>query len=647
MNNFNKGGLTLDKVKYVKLEKEDGSFSNPIPLSVDGNYIDINGKTLNEELNDKATKEEVQAVASGSPAGTYTTVAALTTADPNHNKIYLVTADGRWYYYNNGWQSGGIYQATGIEVGSIKDNELKDNGISPQKIKGHSIINIFNKNDVNNVVNKKLATDGTLTTGTNYSTSDYISVCANTTYYSTINMAGNAPAIAFYDKNKTFISYVTTPGTWLPVGSFTTPNYTCYIRVSGSTAGAFSPTSTLGVYTSSTAPVDYIKYGEFTLDGLKINKDNITGYESIITLYVNTTGTDGKMTLKQALESTNTIDKYVIKIDEGIYDILSSYTSTQINNAHYSSSDIRGSFCGPYVDGNITLEGVGNVENTIIKGELPTTYSSSVREQISTLNLQGNVTLKNLTVTAKNIRYPIHDDFQGSANSTITAINCKFIHYLNSTGTGQNNAWGMGCRTGKRTIMEDCYFNPNFYQHTNVGFTSPSKTVLKNCICTRDVTVHDKNSGQENIVEIYNTNSPCIVYQWWANTTVQSPTKIICDNEIPIFYLNNSNHINADIHYIKNNTANTISKGALIKRSTYNSFEVLNDSTSILYGIALEDIEVGQYGRCITKGYIAGDDVGLTPIVNNKYKIENGALIQTTSNDYVAICDISNFIKVL
>lgn len=120
----------MDKLKYVRLENPDGSYSSPIPLSTDGNYIDINGKTLTEELNNKATKEEVQAVASGSPAGVYTTVSALTTADPDHKKIYLVTADGHWYYYNSGWQDGGDYQAVKIQDRSVTyeklDSEITD-----------------------------------------------------------------------------------------------------------------------------------------------------------------------------------------------------------------------------------------------------------------------------------------------------------------------------------------------------------------------------------------------------------------------------------------------------------------------------------------------------------------------------------------
>lgn len=113
----------MDKLKYIKLENEDGSYSDSIPLAVDANYVDVNGSTLTNALGTLATKTEVQAIASGSPAGVYSTITSLTAADPDHSKIYLVTADGHWYYYNNGWQDGGVYQGTSINE---NDNVITD-----------------------------------------------------------------------------------------------------------------------------------------------------------------------------------------------------------------------------------------------------------------------------------------------------------------------------------------------------------------------------------------------------------------------------------------------------------------------------------------------------------------------------------------
>ena len=47
-------------------------------------------------------ENKISVVASGSPAGVYATVVALTAADPDHSKIYVVSQDGHWYYYNSG-----------------------------------------------------------------------------------------------------------------------------------------------------------------------------------------------------------------------------------------------------------------------------------------------------------------------------------------------------------------------------------------------------------------------------------------------------------------------------------------------------------------------------------------------------------------
>ncbi len=49
----------MDKIKYVKLEQPDGSYSDNIPLAVDADHVDVNGNTLTDELNKKASKTEV------------------------------------------------------------------------------------------------------------------------------------------------------------------------------------------------------------------------------------------------------------------------------------------------------------------------------------------------------------------------------------------------------------------------------------------------------------------------------------------------------------------------------------------------------------------------------------------------------------
>jgi predicted MPP superfamily phosphohydrolase len=61
---------------------------------------------------------QIANVANGSPKGVYATVEDLQTAFPTGTTgIYVVTADGKWYYWNgSAWTAGGVYQATALET---------------------------------------------------------------------------------------------------------------------------------------------------------------------------------------------------------------------------------------------------------------------------------------------------------------------------------------------------------------------------------------------------------------------------------------------------------------------------------------------------------------------------------------------------
>jgi len=82
---------------------------------------------------------------------------------------------------------------------------------------------------------------------------------------------------------------------------------------------------------------------------------------------------------------------------------------------------------GLMVPDGVTLTGIGSVN---ITGELPADVSTEVSDNTSTIDLFHNGKLRNLTVTARNMRYPVHSDF--SKGNTVQEIeNCRFIHYGN------------------------------------------------------------------------------------------------------------------------------------------------------------------------------------------------------------------------
>ena len=84
--------------------------------------------SFRQQLADKATKAELASVASGSPKGVYATLSALQSAYPSGNtNIYVVSADGNWYYWNGGaWTSGGVYQSEKLADNSVLLKNLSD-----------------------------------------------------------------------------------------------------------------------------------------------------------------------------------------------------------------------------------------------------------------------------------------------------------------------------------------------------------------------------------------------------------------------------------------------------------------------------------------------------------------------------------------
>jgi hypothetical protein len=74
----------------------------------------ISGDAKAQDLNDNfAYSEELVRQVNAGPKGTYATLSALQTAFPTGTSgIYVVTADGKWYYWSgSAWTAGGVYQA--------------------------------------------------------------------------------------------------------------------------------------------------------------------------------------------------------------------------------------------------------------------------------------------------------------------------------------------------------------------------------------------------------------------------------------------------------------------------------------------------------------------------------------------------------
>ncbi len=176
----------------------DGTLSEIIGRYVD-NVVDpridaIDDKVDNQNQAIASINTQVQAVASGSPAGVYASVSALTTADPDHTRIYLVSADGKWYYWNgSAWTAGGTYQGTTLLDNSVSANNLN---LDLSEIKGLEVINATYTDGTyvyNNDPNGKVI--ATTTTSNNTKISDPIFVKGGKTIVLQCQAYTNAIAI--------------------------------------------------------------------------------------------------------------------------------------------------------------------------------------------------------------------------------------------------------------------------------------------------------------------------------------------------------------------------------------------------------------------------------------------------------------------
>lgn len=237
------GGIKpdLEEVKSLLAEKaKQTDVTNSLALKIDK----VTGKGLSTNDYDNIEKAEVAKVknkadttyvdtkvtqiVSGSPKGTYATLSALQTAFPTGTTgIYVVTADGKWYYWSgSAWSAGGTYQATALGKGSISPTLTSFFSFSS---------NLCNPADV---VVGRLNSSGVLdTTQTGFNTSGYIDIRGNDGKYINSQNSGNLlrNSIFFYDSSYNMISgeYGTnTTAKVIPSGSI-------YVRVSIGTGSTF------------------------------------------------------------------------------------------------------------------------------------------------------------------------------------------------------------------------------------------------------------------------------------------------------------------------------------------------------------------------------------------------------------------------
>jgi len=168
---------------------------NTVQLTFKASQLNLDNTNTNVGLKADISyvDAQVQALASGSPKGTYETQSLLASTFPTGNaNTYVVTADGNWYYWNGTiWAAGGVYQSSG----------LADKSVIPIKTSFFSINkNLFNK-DIATAGYYVREDTGALSVNASMSASDFIEVLPDTNYF-----WNTTRRYAWYDVNKAFIS---------------------------------------------------------------------------------------------------------------------------------------------------------------------------------------------------------------------------------------------------------------------------------------------------------------------------------------------------------------------------------------------------------------------------------------------------------
>lgn len=239
-------------------------------------------------------------------------------------------------------------------------------------------------------------------------------------------------------------------------------------------------------YLKAVLPADaeavYVSYGtglnwgdDATLAFSVFSEASFSRQPKIIT--VSADGTKDYTTLRAAVDAVtpyaSEYTPYEIHVYPGTYNVLTNYTSEEIATA---------GFKGLFLYDGMSIIGEGNRTEIIVAAEMSTTdYTSEKRNDVSTINVQGNIRIENVTVNATNIRYCIHDDTSSMQHKKNTRI-IKNVKLQGFNLTTSFITYGAGGGNGKSIYCEDCDFTDTFHVHNSANNQRPYFVTLNNCM---------------------------------------------------------------------------------------------------------------------------------------------------------------------
>ncbi|WP_194190387.1 hypothetical protein [Clostridium chrysemydis] len=677
-NSESKTELDNRKTEWDGLKKIAISENNAVDLQNQVNSV-------SSQLSEKATKKELQAVASGSPKAIFNTLLDLKNAFPlGNSNIYLVLENGNWYYWNTEWISGGIYQSSFVSEGvNLTNIIVNGNFINTESwdcvSSANGTLSALNNEliyTVNGLVSSSRIQQNIYSAKVGhkyYIRADIKPKYANTTYtaFGGVNTS-ITPIINEWNSIKSVVTAINNGGF-----KFYHPTNNHYVigdTFSFRNVIVVDLTSAYGVGKEPTIE-EFEKLLELyngwfdktiqvappmSIDELvkevanKVDKSELEQFTRKKIITVGSNGVRHFYNLRNALESISNASRknqYEIQLDEGVYDVGLMYTKEEVENTNFK---------GLAIQDYISLVGVGLKEKTIIKFEIPLDYSNETQMRVAPIANMGNGDLKNLTVIGKNCRYTIHDDY-AYENAIKHTENCTFIKLK---GTGNSQAWGEGTGSGMQFYFKDCEFITEYNQapystHNNLNHNAPTYHRFDNCkfknaggyFGMRFITL---DSGQIEKVDIINCYIDGIIKfeEYQSGDGCRYDFYGSGNSEILVLIDNNKDTkfpclITDRVQEKMNGGTTKLYKGELVKLNNDGSviLKAGNINTKMIYGIALEDIEPSAIGKIkLLNGYIASKDLNLNIVTGDTVGVENGILVKNAGVE-IGIATSRDFVK--
>lgn len=111
---------TKAELAYVNEELDKKALKSDILVIDEAVTAQESEITTTQNEGDKLV-DEIVGYIDGSPRGVYASLSALQSAFPSGAQgVYVCSDNGHWYYYNNGWKDGGVYQSS-EDINAIND----------------------------------------------------------------------------------------------------------------------------------------------------------------------------------------------------------------------------------------------------------------------------------------------------------------------------------------------------------------------------------------------------------------------------------------------------------------------------------------------------------------------------------------------